>query len=182
MGSNVMSGDGGYRLNERGRAARASNDVRSAFGIMIAVLMTVPATSQAAEGRIIRCVDGSGGEAVITLGTRRALGEDLGCIRAPFVVDMTACAPANGYGLSAPTGDARLVGIARRWQEYSNHHGPVFHFVVSEDQYILEGGFHGEYYQEAWNLVISRISGEGIATISGQPPISYKCGLVKQSF
>lgn len=80
-----------------------------------------------------------------------------------FVVDMTACAPDGGFGLSAPTGSANLVEVVMRWQDYGDHSGGVVAYSESASVMSFHAGFHypGSGYQDAWRFEVSRLTGKG---------------------
>lgn len=80
-----------------------------------------------------------------------------------FVVDMTPCAPDGGFGLSAPTGSASLVGVVTRWQDYGDHSGGVVAYSESASSLSFHAGFHypGSGYQDAWSFEVSRLTGKG---------------------
>jgi len=134
---------------------------------------------------LVDCTSQDRPEVVISLHARTAFGHELSCIKAKFISDMTPCAPAGGFGLSAPTGDARLVAVAMDWhdREYSTHTGGVTAFLSDEAQYYFQGGtsYLGTV-TEQWRFVVSRVSGTGKLTLKGQPPAAYVCHTARQKF
>lgn len=120
-------------------------------------------------------------------------GVAISCISSDFAYDMTPCAPTNGYGLSAPTGAASLVGLVYDWREYGDHMGGVVEFSESPSSYRFQGGFQypGSGYEEAWSFLANRLSGEGTLTIVqeveedgsvGRSSQEFACRAAKQQF
>lgn len=111
---------------------------------------------------VIRC-EGRGADPItITMDARKSGNASLHCIAASFIYDLTACAPSNGFGLSAPTGSAPLGPIVYRWQDYADHMGGVASNVNKETQLAFAGGYNspGSGYTEKWRFVVDRVSGE----------------------
>ena len=92
-------------------------------GRLVIVIASLGIYTTADAKDAILCVSKNAPEVVITLNAERMLTRNVSCISGEFVVDMTPCAPNGGYGLSYPTGEARLSRIVSRWQDYGNHHG-----------------------------------------------------------
>ena len=140
------------------------------IGLSVA-LLSLAAGAQA--GEILQCSHDGKADVTVTLGVRQAFGTPLGCVEGPFVAGMTACAPKNGFGMSA---DGKLVGISRDRQAVLRHSGPVAGAMADETRYLFTGGKVGDNrYKEAWKFEISRVTGAGIVTVAGQTPVKYQC-------
>jgi hypothetical protein len=147
------------------------------WGLALSVGLSVSAQAK----QLIQCVQNGSADITISLGMRQAYGESLACIKAPFAVDMTPCAPFNGFGMSAGTGSAALVGVSHDWQGYMKHMGPVMGFHVDEVSYTFTGMFIGyKGMTEQWSFQLSRVTGKGAAKTPGQPTVTYQCALVHQ--
>ncbi|AYG65114.1 MULTISPECIES: hypothetical protein [unclassified Rhizobium] len=110
----------------------------------------------------------------VHLNSKKQFGHILSCISGPFISDMTPCAPNGGYGLSASTGSAALVGVVMRSQEYQRHLGGVTGFNRQGDDVTFTGGFMGSNgLQTAWTL---KLDPEGNAVVRDQEGSTpYKC-------
>ena len=90
---------------------------------------------------------------------------NMSCLYGPFIIDMSACAPAKGgYGFSAPTGYAPLVDIGSRWQDVAGHSGGVFGFEISPTAIDMTGGFAGTEYRRYWSFHVERLTGSAELT------------------
>jgi hypothetical protein len=123
-----------------------------------------PASGSAKEQ--ILCSHVGDSDIVITLGATRQFNRTLNCIQGNFVVDITPCAPAGAYGLSAPTGSAELVGVVDRWQDYARHNGGVTQHFVNDHEIYFSGGFTnaGSGYKKSWSFSVSRLTGAATLT------------------
>lgn len=120
---------------------------RALAGVCLLLLVTMPASAKTS----ILCRAAGRTDVIITLQARRAFNRSLDCIRGEFIVDMTPCAPDDGYGLSAPTGSAALIGPAMRWQDYGGHYGAVVGHSTSAESIHFDGGFiGGSYWVSGW--------------------------------
>lgn len=110
----------------------------------------------------------------VHLNSEKQFGHILSCVSGPFIADMTPCAPDGGYGLSAPTRAAALVGVAMRSQDYQRHLGGVTGFNRQGDDMTFTGGFMGSNgLQTSWTL---KLDPEGNAVVrdkEGSTP--YRC-------
>jgi hypothetical protein len=110
----------------------------------------------------------------VHLNSNKQFGHILSCVSGLFIVDMTACAPNGGYGLSAPTGSAALVSVVMRRQDYQRHLGGVTGFTRQGDDVTFTGGFMGSNgLQTSWTL---KLDPEGNAVVrdkEGSTP--YRC-------
>jgi len=110
----------------------------------------------------------------VHLNSKKQFGHILSCVSGPFISDMTPCAPNGGYGLSASTGSAALVGVVMRPQEYQRHLGGVTAFNRQGEDVTFMGGFMGSNgLQTSWTL---KLDPEGNAVVrdkEGSTP--YKC-------
>ncbi len=154
-----------------------------AVGLAALALAGSPAT--AAE---VLCTHEGTADVTIALNSRETFGHKLSCIAGDFIEDMTPCAPDGGYGLSAPTGDARLVGVAMDWREaaYANHvNGGVTQFFSTPAKYYFAGGvmgWPGRGLNENWRFDVSRLTGQGTLTVRGRSPVLYACHAARQKF
>lgn len=150
-----------------------------------AVIATAGSPAAAAE---ILCSRAGAADVTISLNSRAAFGRELSCIAGDFVEDTTPCAPDGGYGLSAPTGDARLVGLAMDWREpaYANHtSGGVTQFFSTPAKFYFAGGVMGwprTGLNESWRFEVSRLTGRGALTLPNRPPAAYACHAERQIF
>ena len=135
----------------------------------------VPAASSAAE--ILKCTHDGKTDVTVSLGAREAFGQKLGCVEGPFVVAMTACAPKNGYGLSAASGDGHLTGVTADWRSGAHAPGPIAGVKVNEAKYLFEGGLLGADHKvkKTWTFEISRSTGQAVETSAGKTPVRYQC-------
>lgn len=110
----------------------------------------------------------------VHLNSQKQFGHILSCVSGSFITDMTACAPDGGYGLSAPTGSAALVGVVMRPRDYQRHLGGVTGFTQQGDDVTFTGGLMGTNgLQTSWTL---KLDPEGNAVVrdkAGSTP--YKC-------
>lgn len=146
--------------------------------VILALACIAAAPSQARS--LIQC-KGAGDDVVISLQERKAYGKTLSClIKATFVVDMTPCAPNNGFGLSAPTGAASLGKVVGRWQDYMDHNGGVVGFGENAATISFTGGFvySGEYKRE-WSFEVDRLSGGATLKQTDKKDLAYTCAVAK---
>lgn len=143
--------------------------------ILGAVASASPIVASAAE--TLQCSHGGKADVTVTLGAKEAFGQKLGCIEGPFVVSMTACAPKNGYGLSAASGDARLVAVTPDWRHGALQAGPITGVKVNPGKYLFEGGQLGADHQakKLWTFEISRQTGQALFKSAGKSPVQYQC-------
>lgn len=134
-----------------------------------------PAAASAAE--ILKCTHDGKTDVSVSLGAKTAFGQKLGCIEGPFVGAMTACAQKNGYGLSAASGDAHLVGITPDWRAGAHDPGPIAGVKVDAAKYLFEGGRLGADHkvEKTWTFEISRSTGQAVQISAGQAPVRYQC-------
>ncbi|OCI96869.1 hypothetical protein A6U86_14660 [Rhizobium sp. AC27/96] len=120
------------------------------------------------------CKDDGSDTVYVHLNSRKQFGHVLNCVSGPFSTDMTACAPDGGYGLSAPTGTAALIGVVMRPKDYQRHLGGVTGFSRQGDDVTFTGGVMGSNgLQTSWTL---KLDAEGNAVVrdkAGSTP--YKC-------
>lgn len=110
----------------------------------------------------------------VHLNSKKQFGHVLSCVSGPFVAGMTPCAPNGGYGLSAPTGSAALVGVAMRRQEYQRHLGGVTGFTWQGDDVTFTGGFMGSNgLQTSWTLKLDPEGNAVVRDSDGSTP--YQC-------
>ena len=152
---------------------------RALAGACLLLLATTPASAKTS----ILCKAAGRADVVITLQDRRAFNRSLDCIRGEFIADMTPCAPDGGYGLSAPTGSAALVGLAMRWQDYGGHHGAVVGHSTSAESIHFDGGFMGsEGMKLEWGFDVNRLTGAGTLQEEGKPKVDYTCSRAAPKF
>ncbi len=146
------------------------------------VSVLAPAVASATE--TLKCTHDGKTDVTVSLGAREAFGQKLGCVEGPFVVAMTACAPKNGYGLSASSGDAHLIGVTRDWRSGALAAGPIAGVKVNPAKYLFEGGQLGADHRvkTTWTFEISRSTGKAVATSAGRAPIPYQCAKSDQAF
>jgi hypothetical protein len=150
---------------------------------LVALMLAMSIGASASAKTIILCKGQSHSDVVITLDDHRAFNHTLDCISGDFIADMTPCAPAGGFGLSAPTGSAALVGVVMRWQDYGDHSGAVTSHTVSADRIYFDGGVMGTGGMKMdWSFWVSRLTGEGTLHHEGKPNVAYTCGPAKQKF
>jgi hypothetical protein len=89
-------------------------------------------------------------------------------------------------------GSADLVRVVPGSQEFSAHNGGVVGFHSAPTWYQFDGGFNysGEY-EEAWSLVIDRLTGDALLSVTqeveegGEAGVSediYACAQVERKF
>ncbi|HEX5037383.1 MAG TPA: hypothetical protein VFX30_09525 [bacterium] len=102
-------------------------------------------------------------------------GESFDCLEADFVVDISGCAPNGAFALHAPTGDAAIVGVVHRWQDYMKHSGGIMsHFVTKDKIYFAAGRVDNAGYHDDWTFDVDRTTGKAQAVI-GKKETSYDC-------
>ena len=123
-------------------------------------------------------------EVVITLRDGTAFGHTLDCIHGDFIVDMTPCPPDGGFSMSAPTGSAEIVGIAMRWQDYTNHLGGVVGHSMNRESVYFDGGFMSldSGLHRLWHFEVSRLTGIGKLVVVSKPEVNFDCASVKPKF
>jgi hypothetical protein len=148
----------------------------------LVVASGVAATASPKE--MILCRHQGSGDVVITIDDRQFANRTLDCISANFISDMTPCAPVGGFGLSAPTGSAALVGIVDRWQDYGDHLGGVTSHSMDSHQIAFNGGFMGSQsgLKLLWAFSISRLTGIGELKQPKQETVLYTCASAKTRF
>lgn len=143
---------------------------------------SLPAVSPAAE--VLKCTHDGKTDVTVTLGAKAAFGQKLGCVEGPFVVSMTACAPKNGYGLSAASDDARLIGVTPDWRAGAHDPGPIAGVKVDAAKYLFEGGLLGpdRKVKKTWTFEISRATGQAVERSAGKAPVRYQCAKASPAF
>lgn len=142
---------------------------------------------------LIVCQAAGAGDVVVELNSQRFMGRTLSCIHGDFVVDLTPCAPNNGFGLSAPTGSAGLVAVVDRWQEYANHLGGVTSHSATSSEIYFSGGFNAAEsgFQDRWDFKANRLTGDAVLTVNkeneeggeaGKSETAYHCKPAHQKF
>jgi hypothetical protein len=163
------------------------------------LLLLTAATSAPVQEQTL-CQHPGSPDVVITFGASRQFDRTLDCIAGDFISDMTPCAPNGGYGLSAPTGSADLIGVVDRWQDYADHSGGVVsHFANAETIYFA-GGFNwpdNGGLTDKWSFTVHRLTGKAelkefsgkspyteqqLSELSHVKPVSYMCHQVKSRF
>jgi hypothetical protein len=140
-------------------------------GLLI-VITAIPASAK----ETILCRSSGSPDTVITLGASTQFNRTLDCIAGNFAADMTPCAPDGGYGLSAPTGAADLVGVVDRWQDYADHTGGVVSHYIKDETIYFAGGFNAPGnggLTDKWSFTLNRLTGQAeLKELSGQSPHS----------
>jgi hypothetical protein len=177
---------------------------KQATAILIAIL-SLPVMATAKEQ--ILCEIAGKPNVVITLGAKRQFGRMLNCISGDFIVDLTPCAPNQGFGLSAGTGSAALVAVVNRWQDYATHLGGVTGNFVNDHEIYFSGGFNsprsdttinqnrasigmppipggdkvpdGQGYRELWSFSLSRLTGKAELKQKDKSDIEFSCRAAK---
>jgi len=155
---------------------RRSRITTLTLGMMLgAIASAAPVVASAAE--TLRCAHDGKADVTVTLGAKEAFGQKLGCIEGPFVTSMTACAPKNGYGLSAASGEAHLVAVTPDWRHGALPAGPIAGVKVNPARYLFEGGQLGADHQvkTLWTFEISRQTGQALLRSPGKSPVPYQC-------
>lgn len=152
--------------------------------VLRSLLLLTALSGAATAGPIIDCQSPDADPIRLRLDADTFEGQSLSCIDAPFIADMTPCAPNGGWGLSAPTGTAALVGVVDRWQEYSDHLGGVIGFWATDTRIHFSGGFNspGQAMGDPWDFDIDRITGGASLTLSDKAAVAYTCGKVEPLF
>jgi len=151
------------------------------------ILLSFLAATHPAFGKTtILCSSPGSSDVVISINSAQYSGFVLSCVRGNFISDMTPCAPENGYGLSAPTGDARLVGVVRDWHDpaYTTHSGGVIRFSADTSRYQFVGGFMwpSKGLEENWRFEVNRLSGSATLAQRGKASQNYSCKKAQPKF
>jgi len=156
------------------------------MNIIKCVLIIILASPIGASSKsLIICHPTKGrGDVIITLDAGKEFGRILNCVDGDFIVDMTPCAPNAAYGLSYPTGSAKLRQIVDRWQDYMDHHGGVVSSNITESEIRFSGGFMtmNNGYVDYWSFVANRVTGKGILVRPKIPDVAYECRKADQKF
>ena len=149
--------------------------VEMLMGLLIAIT-AIPASAK----ETILCQSTGSPDVVITLDASTRFNHTLDCIAGNFVVDMTPCAPDGGYGLSAPTGAANLVGVVDRGQDYADHIGGVVSHYIKDNTIYFAGGFNAPDnggLTGKWSFVLNRLTGQAeLKKLSGPAKsVRYEC-------
>ena len=137
---------------------------------------------------IIRCTAAGQRDVTLQINTKRAFGKVLSCIDGDFIEDMEPCAPKGAFGLSYPTGSARLAKVVDRWQDYGGHLGGVTNYNETPTSMSFSGGFMSPSsgYTDNWAFKVDRLTGTGTLTIwkNGKPTadLAYSCGKARRKF
>jgi hypothetical protein len=154
----------------------------------ISAVIVLSAVNSAFGSDAIKCVRPGSGDIYISVNSRSAFGRQLSCIHGEFVSDLTPCAPANGFSLSAPTGTGRIVQVFDKWPELANQLGGVTQFESTNDSYTFTG--HQPVPTKlsivsrrmVWAFHVSRLSGHGMLLLYGAPELAYECALASPRF
>lgn len=146
--------------------------------------VTLCVEASALAKTLILCTTPGRRDVVLSLQDRQFRGRTLNCISGDFVADITPCAPPGGYGLSAPTGSAPLGQVVDRWQDYTNHFGPISGHYITADKMAFFGGFNspGDGYKESWTFIANRLTGVAELIEPGKMPVTFICGRARQRF
>jgi hypothetical protein len=145
--------------------------------VVVLSLCASASAQQSGPKEQILCNPLDGGhDVVIALADRREFGRMLNCISGYFIADLTPCAPAGAFGLSAPTGRGALLSVVDRWQDYARHFGGVTHSIVNARLIYFSGGFTRPEmgYKEIWSFSVDRLTANAELKISSEV-IFYKC-------
>lgn len=126
----------------------------------------------------------------IELNAKQAFGHTLNCVYGADLGDVEPCAPTGGFGLSAPTGSAPLVGVVMRWQETMNHVGNLTESAISTTSIAFSGAYvgHEGTRSSEWTFVVDRITGEAAWGTNKDSNglwgriVNYNCRAVSQKF
>jgi hypothetical protein len=179
--------------------------MRKQAALALFAILALPVTATAKEQ--ILCENAGKPNVVITLGAKRQFGRILNCISGDFIADLTPCAPDQGFGLSAGTGNAALVAVVDRWQDYATHLGGVTGNFVKGHEIYFSGGFNSpksdttinqnrasvgmppipggdkipddEGYQELWSFSLSRLTGKAELKQKDKSNIAFSCRAAK---
>jgi hypothetical protein len=187
-----------FEENQGAGLAVKKQVVRVAAGRrVLAGLLVLSAAGPSATQQLILCQRAGAPDTVITLRASKQFDRTLDCIAGDFVADMTPCAPNGGYGLSAPTGGAELVGVVNRWQDYADHMGGVVSHFANASTIYFGGGFNwpdAGGLSDKWSFTVNRATGkaelkefpeepshsnEQLRQLSHVKPIWYVCHEVK---
>jgi predicted aspartyl protease len=167
--------------------------------LVLAASIAAPTTLSGKEQ--ILCRHPGHHDIVITLAAKKQFGRVLNCISGDFIFDLTPCAPDGAYGLSAGTGTAPLVEIAK---DYTTHSGGVTSNLTNDREIYFSGGFNSPQsnttinenraaiglppiaggdkvpqlgYEENWSFSLSRLTGEAKLKQENSPVTPYICNV-----
>ena len=140
------------------------------------VLLVLSASVTPSMAGTVVCSAQGRADVILDLDGETMLGRRVSCIRGDFLVDLTPCAPAGAWGLSAPTGVAPLVKITRSRREAEAHLGGIARHWRTPTRIGFEGGFRGSgETSDAWSFVVDRRSGSASLETEGNPRATLSC-------
>jgi hypothetical protein len=144
----------------------------------------VPQVEAQAEKLVVRCTSKDQADVVLGLDSKIMMGRVVSCISAPFVFDMTPCAPNGAWSLSYPTGSAGLRAFADRWQDYSDHDGGVTYHTRDSATLVFSGAFNSPDHttENLWKFEANRLTGNATLKERGKPEVAYMCTKVAPKF
>jgi len=122
------------------------------------------------------CKAPGAGDVTIHFDVKKMFGREVDCINGDFVADLSGCAPNGAYSLHAPTGDAAMVAIVDRPQDYAKHMGGIMSHYVNQDHIYFAGGFNdpAKGYKDDWIFDVDRGLGKANAVIK-KKNVQYNC-------
>ncbi|HEY4202621.1 MAG TPA: hypothetical protein VGM83_18880 [Devosiaceae bacterium] len=121
-------------------------------------------------------------------------GKTITCLEGgDFIFDMTACAPRDGYGVSAPTGDAALVEVTNDFKKTKGGLGTVMFYGLTPSAYEFTAGNWDldDKYSQDWTFTLDRKTHKGALSVLDNPlnpddiaksPIAFRCMPVTRKF
>ena len=151
---------------------------------VLGICITLACAQAAHAQNHILCKRKDDKDVIVSLADFTKFNRVFNCVSGDFIVDLSGCAPAGGYGLHAISGASPLIGVADRWQDYADHLGGLTSNWVSS----REIGFTGGYYskdngrRDDWTFVVNRLTGEAELTVKEKPAKTYACRKVRAKF
>jgi hypothetical protein len=157
-----------------------SNWVRS---IALLALCGVPSLVHAQS--IIICTAPSIGEVRVMLNSYEDFGHSLSCVDGSFIVDMAACAPAWGLGVTAGSGMSVLVAATTDRRVALGVYGnPILEHRLYGDELWFEGNYRDFDGKPdfSWRLVLDRVTGRATLDRKSHQQVTLPCSTVQPKF
>lgn len=110
------------------------------FIAAIGVGSTVAAQEVIPKPVLLACKSAKGEDFTIELFRETAYGP-MHCIKGLMIVDMTPCAPDGGWGLSYPTGTARIAEVTSMCAIAYRHFGGKFTATLGPEEFTAAASF-----------------------------------------
>lgn len=160
--------------------------------VCIALLCGSPAhLAQAQEALsapvLLECQSAKGESFSIELFSETRWGP-MHCVEGLGIMDMTACAPDGGWGLSLPTGQVPIADVTSSWAVATQHMGGKFYARLGPDRFEATATFSESLEADLsagsgdYVINLNRSDGQGFYATGGGEKVGIECQVTERKF